>query len=237
MQGERPWELAGPDVREMCRELIPAGVPGKDRGSYGADIAISVTQSCYRPVDPAGKCHQNGASRRALPRFPADDPRSRHRTGPATAREADVSASGLPHRCGCCLARSLRSFAPACGWSKERTRPRSVVAVAETPETGRLRSAAGSRWRLRPDRVPSVGAARRGCPPAPGDRTLTSIPRIASAGFWRGPSRRAHSSRRAPRADSSASAAAASMVIACRSALARAAVSPSRDRAGQTASA
>jgi hypothetical protein len=25
MQGERPGELAGPDVRETCRELIPAG--------------------------------------------------------------------------------------------------------------------------------------------------------------------------------------------------------------------
>ena len=50
----------------------------EDRGSYGADFATCVTQSCYWPVDPVGKCRQNVASRRVLRRFPAHDPQSRH---------------------------------------------------------------------------------------------------------------------------------------------------------------
>jgi Rhodopirellula transposase DDE domain len=46
--------------------------------SKRSHIATCVTQSCYLRVEPAGKCGQNGASRRALRRFPSDDPRSRH---------------------------------------------------------------------------------------------------------------------------------------------------------------
>src|ERR1700726_2561151 len=116
--------------------LQPRRGPWKDRGSYGADIAPYVTQSCYRPVDPGCKWGQKWASRRALPRFPSDDPQSRRPDSPATAREVDASAPGLPHRCRCSLEWSLGSLAPGCGWSKERTRPRSTVAVAEIAERG-----------------------------------------------------------------------------------------------------
>src|SRR5487761_126775 len=94
--------------------------------SKRSHIAPYVTQSYYRPVDPGCKCRQIGARRRALPRFPSDDPQSRHPDSPATAREVDASAPGLPDRCRCSLGWSLRSFAPGCGWSKERTRPRST---------------------------------------------------------------------------------------------------------------
>ena len=141
----------------------PRRGPWKDRGSYGADIATGVTQSCYRPVDPAVKCHQSGASRRALPRFPSDDPRSRHRDSPATAR-GDASASGLPHRCRCCLEQSLRSFAPGCGWSKERTRPRSVVAVAENTGKGAV---AVRGWLSFVAYATDQGAARSALPARP----------------------------------------------------------------------
>ena len=65
---------------------MPGREPRKDRGSYGADIATGVTQSCYRPVDPVGKYRQSGASRRAPRRFRAHDPQSRHPDSLATAR-------------------------------------------------------------------------------------------------------------------------------------------------------
>jgi multiple sugar transport system permease protein len=91
--------------RPICRDESP----GKDRGSYGADIATGVTQSCYRPVDPVGKCRQSGASRRAARRFRAHDPQSRHpdslatargRTRRSPARQCHVAAISRTHATG-----------------------------------------------------------------------------------------------------------------------------------------